>query len=152
MTAPSAEHVRDLFRQCDLRCTRQRELLYAALAASKAHPTAEELYHTIQGCDPGLSLATVYNTLEAFIQNGITRRIPGIEGGPCRYDADTTQHVHAVTRDGAVRDVPTDLSARLLEGLSPDVLREIESRMGVSIARLNVQIEVAPDPQAARPH
>jgi Fe2+ or Zn2+ uptake regulation protein len=152
VTAPSAEQVRDLFRQCDLRCTRQRELVYAALAASKAHPTAEELYHTIQNCDPGLSLATVYNTLEAFIQTGITRRLPGMEGGPCRYDADTTQHVHAVTRDGAVRDVPADLSDRLLAGLSPEVLREIEARMGMSVARLNVQIEVAPGPQADQPN
>jgi Fe2+ or Zn2+ uptake regulation protein len=136
---PSLDDVRELFRHHDLRCTRQRELVYTALAATTAHPTADELYQSVHAIDSGLSLATVYNTLEAFIERGLTRKISnGL--GPCRYDADISPHVHMSTSDGRVVDVPIDISRRLMAGLSPELINEIEERMGVKISQLNVQV------------
>lgn len=135
---PSVEEVRELFHGRQLRCTRQREVVYAALAASATHPTAEELHHLVLRHEPGLSLATIYNTLEVLIDCGLARRLAA--GGCCRFDAVTTPHVHLATRDGKVFDVPADISQRLLDGLSPEVLAELEARMGVRIAHLNVQV------------
>ena len=143
------DDVRALFQRHDLRCTRQRELVYAALAESKAHPTAEDLHLAVHATDPGLSLATLYNTLEAFLACGLGRKLPAADGsGPCRYDADTAPHVHLATDDGRVLDVPPDLSERLLACVSPELIGEIESRMGVRVRRLNVQV-VAHAPREA---
>jgi Fur family peroxide stress response transcriptional regulator len=136
---PTLDEIRDLFQQRQLRCTRQREVVYAALAGTTAHPTAEELHGLVASVEPGLSLATVYNTLEALTECGLARRLPG-GAGCCRFDAVTAPHVHVTTRDGRLIDAPADLSQRLLGGLSPELLKELELRMGVSIDHLNVQI------------
>ncbi len=136
---PSVEEVRELFRKHDLRCTRQREVVYAALAGATTHPTAEELHQMVRDAEPGLSLATVYNTLEVLIQCGLARRISG-QSGCCRFDARMEPHVHVTTEDGRLLDAPGDLSGRLLAALSPELLKELETRMGVEIGHLNVQV------------
>jgi Fe2+ or Zn2+ uptake regulation protein len=135
--------LREMFAQHGLRCTRQREQVYAALVASKAHPTAEELFQAVRGGDEGLSLATVYNTLEAFTRVGLCRRLSAA-GGVCRYDGMADEHVHLVTGDGRIMDVPEDLSGRILGGLSPEVLAELEQRMGVRVRGVTVQVVAEP--------
>lgn len=137
------EAIRDLFRERALRHTRQREVVYAALATTKAHPTADELYTSVQASDADLSLATVYNTLDALVEAGLARRVPS-GAGPCRFDADISEHAHLITHDGAVRDLPDDLSKRLIGALPADALREIAERLGVTIDRVNVQVVTRP--------
>lgn len=132
---------RSLFRRYGLRHTRQRELVYAALASTMTHPTADELYQKVHAKDSGLSLATVYNTLDALVECGLCRRMPTSQGaGPCRFDADISAHVHVATADGRVVDVPVDLSRRLLAGLDRGVVAEIESRLGVPLGEISVQV------------
>ena len=132
---------RDLFRGHGLRHTRQRELVYSALASTMAHPTADELFQMVRSKDDGLSLATVYNTLDALCDCGLCRKLPTSMGaGPCRYDADISPHVHVSTRDGRMLDVPTELSRRLLAGLDRAVVVEIEARLGVPLGDLSVQV------------
>jgi Fe2+ or Zn2+ uptake regulation protein len=122
-----------------LRCTRQREAVYAALAATKSHPTAEELHQSI--AFEGLSLATVYNTLEALTAAGLARRMPCPSGsGAARYDAQTHEHVHVALCDGRLVDLPPDLSDRMLSGLPRNVLDEIERRLGVRVGGVSVQV------------
>ena len=136
---------RDLFARHALRCTRQRETLYAALKATKTHPTAEELFERVRTADQSLSLATVYNTLEAFTNAGLIRRLPSaVHAGPARYDADTHEHVHLTTPDGRVFDVPDDLSERFLDQLSEDLVAELERRTGMRIGRVSVQLVTEP--------
>jgi len=129
---------RTLFARHGIRCTKQRRELYNALARSKKHPTAEELYDVVKNLNGGMSLTTVYNTLETFCERALCRRIPTCDG-KARYDADLRHHLHVTTTDGQVRDVPEDLGARLLESLPRSVLAEIEQRMGVVIQRVGVE-------------
>ena len=134
-------HSRALFERHGLRCTRQREVLYEALAATKSHPTADELFQSVQEIEPGLSLATVYNTLDAFTQVGLVRRIPCPMGsGACRFDADTSDHVHLATPDGKVTDVPIDVSRQLIAAIPREIVAELERRMNVRIDGLSVQL------------
>ncbi len=146
--------VRSTFKDHGLRCTRQRELVYQALASSNAHPTADELFQALTP-DPeaqhdtqpesALSLATVYNTLEAFSCAGLIRKIPAPDGkGPCRYDADLSDHAHAALPDGRLVDVPPDLSHKLVPRLSGDLARELAARLGIEPGRLSVQVIVHP--------
>lgn len=136
--------VRQILARRGLRCTVQRERVYAALMASKHHPTAEELHDLVRGAlsDHSLSLATVYNALEAFTRAGIARRIAPTGGGSTaafRYDADCSNHAHLVAADGTVRDLPDDLCRRTLASLPDELIREIESRLGVRVGRITVE-------------
>jgi len=141
----AGQNVRSIFERHGLRCTRQRERIYAALACTNAHPTAEELFKSVQDGEPGLSLATVYNTLEAFTECGLVRRIPCPSGsGACRYDADVSDHVHVTSADGRVMDLPSDLSDRLLRAVPASVLAEMERRLGVRVETVNIQIVAEP--------
>jgi Fur family transcriptional regulator, peroxide stress response regulator len=130
-----------------LRCTRQRVALYEALHASKSHPTADELYRTVGPQVDGLSLATVYNTLDAFCRVGLVQKLapsdldPEGVRGSARYDATTHNHLHVrCKRTGAVRDVPDDLGQKLLDNLPADVLAEFESKLGFKIDQVQIEL------------
>lgn len=139
-----SDQSRALFRRQGLRCTKQREVIYRTLLACKSHPTAEELHDQVRADEPGLSLATVYNTLEVFSTRGLCRCLPSvIGGGAARYDADLSDHVHLTTPDGKVLDVPDDLSERLLDGLSEELIAELERRTGLRIGRISLQLVIS---------
>lgn len=139
---------RELFRRHGLRCTRQREELYAALCATKSHPTAEELYLAVRDRNPGLSLATVYNTLDAFTRCGLVRRIAGVASGAARFDADLSPHVHVVHTDGRIADLPEEVGQLLLRRLRPEDVRAVEVATGVPVDHMTVQV-VARTPSSA---
>lgn len=135
---------RALFVAHGLRCTRQRQVVYTALAASREHPTAEALYEAVRSspdaAGAGISLATVYNTLETLTQRGLCRKI-ATPGGPCRYDALTHEHAHVLTADGSLVDLPEDLSDRVMASVrDPELIAEIEERLGVKVGRIGVQL------------
>lgn len=131
-----------LFAEHGLRCTRQRRALYQVLAASKDHPTADDLHRRLNVIATGMSLATVYNTLEAFCNAGLAQRLPGAgNNGSARFDATNYEHLHA--RDlatGNVADVPEHLSQRILEAIPPHLLEEIEDHLGFEIDQLQIEL------------
>ena len=131
---------RELLTRPRLRCTTQRRALYEALVADKSHPTAEKLYRTVKPGATGLSRATVYNTLETLCNAGLARKLPS-DNGCCRYDADVSEHLHVCCReDGSIRDVPVELGDKLTRELPHHVIAEIESRMGVEIEGISIQL------------
>ncbi len=117
-----SDQIDTLFASRGLRCTRQRKALYQALAASRAHPTADDLFREVSVSVEGISLATVYNTLEAFCQAGLVQKLPGAgTNGSSRYDAVRGDHLHMRCRHtGAVDDVPADISREILERIPPE--------------------------------
>ncbi len=139
---PSVLTVREVFARRGLRCTRQRERIYEALVATDTHPTAEDLFQTVRRTEPGLSLATVYNTLDVLAQEGLCRRLACAAGGSaCRFDAVMEDHAHLVGADGRITDVPADLSRRLLGGLPADALAELERRTGIRVGGVSVHVQ-----------
>lgn len=144
MTTPPHE----LFARQGIRCTRQRLAVYEALRATRCHPTAEELHRQVRSQVGGLSLATVYNTLEVLVRAGLCRRLPTTDGC-CRFDADTSEHLHLRDRvSGQILDGPHDLGDALVRRLPSAVLREIEQRYGVRICGVSVQLQVERHPVA----
>ncbi len=140
---PFMEPIRALFSKHGLRCTPQREEVYRALASTKAHPTAEELLGMVRPKQPGISLATVYNTLDAFERRGLCRKfnVTTEAGGSsaARFDADVSEHVHLLTDDGRVRDIPPDMGDQLLASLPAELIEAIERRLGVRIDGVRVE-------------
>jgi len=105
----------------------------------------------VRESEPCLSLATVYNTLEALNQAGLCQKLPPSgHGSAWRYDADTSEHVHATTPDGRWVDLPHDLSDRLLASLDKDSISAIESATGAKVARIAVQLTIEPHAPAPR--
>ena len=139
MPENSREKAKERFCKCGLRCTRQRETIYRALAATESHPTAEELYKLVRGADEGLSLATVYNALEAFCDRGIARRL-ATTCGPSRYDADVSEHLHVQDSDGKIHDVPRDLSDQFYDSVGADLMSRIADAMGMDIAGARIEL------------
>ncbi len=73
------------------RYSRQRELIYNTVYASKAHPTAEMVYAALKPDHPNLSLGTVYRNLHLLADEGKLRRMPfPVE----RFDGDVSLHHH----------------------------------------------------------
>ncbi len=131
---------RDLFTRSSLRCTTQRVALFDTLRKCKSHPTAEELFRMVKPGMESLSLATVYNTLDALCEAGLAQKLP-TPNGTCRYDADTSDHLHVRIKDtGEIRDVPEELGNRLMNQVSRTVLSEIEREMNITIDGVNIQI------------
>lgn len=139
----SSGDIQKAFRRAGVRHTRQREAVYAALCATKAHPTAEELFELVRRREPGLSLATVYNSLDALTEAGLCRRLAST-GGPTRYDADLRDHVHLVLADGRVLDVPDELASEFLANLPDGLRRRLEEHAGTPLGPLGVQFVASP--------
>ncbi len=93
-------------RRAGLKITRQREVIVAELADDVSHPTAQELFERVRVSQPGVSFATVYNTLDSLARAGLcTPR--ALSPGATRFDPNTEPHHHAVCDScGLVWDLP----------------------------------------------
>ena len=134
-----SDRVRTLLSDHGIRCTRQRTVIYEALTATRTHPTAEELHDAVAAACPTISLATVYNTLEALCRAGLCRKLHAGKGG-ARYDAHPREHLHILTEDGRVVDVDPDLSRELLESVPQRVLEKIERSTGHRLDRRQLHL------------
>jgi Fe2+ or Zn2+ uptake regulation protein len=76
-----------------LRMTRQRQEVYRILMQERNHPTANDVFMRVKDRLPHISLATVYNCLEALVQHGIIRQV-NFERESSRYCANLSEHGH----------------------------------------------------------
>lgn len=84
------------------RFSRQRERIYQAVHASRAHPTAQMVYEELRAQMPRLSLGTVYRNLHCLAEEGV---LVELSGPVARFDAQTTPHAHLrCIRCGCVMD------------------------------------------------
>lgn len=108
------------------RFSKKRQAIYDALMASYAHPSAEDLYHTLKPNYPDLSLGTVYRNLKSMVAGGDVVCVANVDGKD-RFDAHIEPHAHLVCREcGIVLDLP------MTDALS-DECRHIAIMLDVSI-------------------
>ena len=86
------ETAKRLVSRSNVRCTRRRCAVLEILLRSDDHPTAALIY---ERCRATMSLATVYNCLDALTQAGLVNRI-FMDTGPARYCPNLYPHVHFV--------------------------------------------------------
>jgi Fur family iron response transcriptional regulator len=106
----------DLLVKAGLRPNRQRMLLCELLfAKGDRHVTAEMLFREAQDARVGVSLATVYNTLNRLTLAGLLQRI-GLDGRRSIFDTRTIPHPHYYLpgEDTLIDILETDL---LLNGI-----------------------------------
>jgi len=63
--------------------------------AGNHHPTAAEVFDAARRKMPGISFATVYNSLRFLRDEGLIREI-NFGNGASRYDRETERHDHAI--------------------------------------------------------
>jgi Fur family peroxide stress response transcriptional regulator len=78
-----------------IRLTPQRQVILQFLKETEEHPTAEQVYQKIGEQFPGISLATVYNTLNMLKELGVIREM-SYGDMSSRYDGNDTEHAHLV--------------------------------------------------------
>ena len=88
-----------------LRMTKQRWEVYRVLMEVRDHPTANEVFIKMQDRLPSISLATVYNCLEALVQHGIIRQV-NFDREPSRFCPNLAEHGHFHDKaTGSIHDI-----------------------------------------------
>ncbi len=109
-------------RAADLQVTRPRLTVYRVLADADDHPTASEIYERVRSSSPGISMATVYNCLDALQEAGLVGVMNEVRDA-ARYDAVMERHHHLICRSC---DRVVDVHDPDLDRLAPDDDRGFE--------------------------
>lgn len=105
--------------------SKQRELILNTLKENVVHPTAEYLYGKIKEKDPKISLATLYRNLNQLSDNGIIKKIDGLEPSS-HFDHNTHEHYHFICEKcKRVFDISADIA--------PDLIKKTENSTGFEI-------------------
>lgn len=108
------------------RATPQRLMIASTVSSLPGHATAEQIHGAVAERMPGVSLPTVYATLELLEELGLVRRLASTTGSAV-YDPRTDVHHHLVCRScGRITDVDGDVDddavmrAARSAGFAPD--------------------------------
>ncbi len=97
-----------------MKYSRQRELILKTLRENCIHPTAEQLCELIRKEEPTVSLATVYRNLNLLAENGIVKKIEGLDG-TAHFDHQTHDHtLRQCARSGCRRQTANRADGRNL--------------------------------------
>jgi Fur family ferric uptake transcriptional regulator/Fur family peroxide stress response transcriptional regulator len=112
--------------------TRQRDAVLRVIRASDEHLTANEVFESARRLLPGISFATVYNSLR-YLKN--ERLIGEVRFGndATRYDRKLTRHDHAICNDCGKL---IDLDLRIPNGL----VREAAERSKFEVASIELTL------------
>lgn len=89
------EQAIEKLKMTGVRMTPQRHAILAYLLQTDTHPTVDEIYRALEDRFPNMSVATVYNNLKVFLEAGLVREL-AYGDGASRYDADMSEHYHAI--------------------------------------------------------
>jgi Fe2+ or Zn2+ uptake regulation protein len=92
------------------RFTRQRQQVYDVLVQRRDHPTAEEVFLRSKQRMPEISLATVYNCLDALVRSGLVKQVQ-LDRGASRFCPNMHEHCHFHCEQcGGIFDIDLDRS------------------------------------------
>jgi len=75
------------------RFTPQRQQVYTVLLHKRDHPTAEEVFLRAKRQMPEISMATVYNCLDALVKCGLVRQV-NLDRGATHFCPNMAEHCH----------------------------------------------------------
>jgi Fe2+ or Zn2+ uptake regulation protein len=126
MTAVMESRLAAALRERGQRVTPQRLMVARVLSDLDRHVTADVVFDELGERMPGVSLPTVYATLDLLESIGLIRRVAS-ERGAVVYDPRTDEHHHLVCRGcGTIVDVDAPIEADALlsaarsAGFAPD--------------------------------
>ena len=75
------------------RFTPQRQHVYGVLLGERDHPTAEQVFLRAKKDMPDISMATVYNCLDALVKCGLVRQVT-LDRGATHFCPNMSEHCH----------------------------------------------------------
>jgi Fe2+ or Zn2+ uptake regulation protein len=98
----------DKLRAAGIRPSAHRMAVAEYVLGTDEHPSAEQVMARVTEQFPMLSRATVYNTLNLFVEKGLLRQLVLAEGSVV-FDPKLERHHHFVDEStGRIEDVPWD--------------------------------------------
>jgi Fur family peroxide stress response transcriptional regulator len=89
----SVQYLSEHLSTSGFRFTPQRQHVYDVLLAERDHPTAEEVFIRAKRGMPEISIATVYNCLDALVRSGVARQVT-VDRGATRFCPNMREHCH----------------------------------------------------------
>lgn len=113
--------------------TTQRLAVATVVLAEDSHPTAEMVFGATREILPSVSQATVYNTLNRFVEAGLLVPVD-VPGRATRFDPRVDHHHHLYDVDsGELMDLdPDDLSVTLSD----------EALQAYDVERVRIRVDV----------
>jgi Fur family peroxide stress response transcriptional regulator len=101
--------------------TKQRREVYTVLMENRDHPTANDVFRRVQREMSTISLATVYNCLDALAEHGLINQV-NFDREPSRFCVNPAPHVpFRDTRTGVIHDINVKEGCQITELLAlPD--------------------------------
>lgn len=97
-----------LFREKGYKVTPQRLAICEEVLSSKEHPSAESIFEKVSKKHPGLSLTTVYHTLDLLKELDLLHELR-FENRSSRFDPNTSIHVNVICQKcGMIEDYDSD--------------------------------------------
>jgi Fur family peroxide stress response transcriptional regulator len=116
-----------------LRMTKQRREVLAVILRDRDHPTANDVFLLAQDRMPTISLATVYNCLEALVNHNIVRQV-NLDRESSRYCPNLSDHCHFQDEtSGKIHDVV------FKEGVKLEDILELPK--GTEISHLDISLK-----------
>jgi Fe2+ or Zn2+ uptake regulation protein len=105
----------------------QRMAVAAYVLATEDHPSADQVFAKVRRSQPAISRATVYNTLNRFVREGLLRTLVLAEGRVV-FDPKVDPHHHFIDEGtGRIHDVPWNaLKVSRVEALQGFDVREYQ--------------------------
>jgi Fur family iron response transcriptional regulator len=98
----------DILREAGISPSSQRVAIAEFVLHTGSHPSADEVLVQARKRLPGISVATIYNTLNLFVEHGLLRTF-SLSQNHTVYDACTDPHHHFIDDEtGRIHDLPID--------------------------------------------
>jgi Fe2+ or Zn2+ uptake regulation protein len=108
----------EILREHGIQPSAQRVAVADYVLFTEDHPSADDVWTRVKKGFPMLSRATVYNTLNLFVKQGLLRELL-LSEGKVVFDPKITAHHHLIDDlTGKIHDVPWDaLEVRRVDSL-----------------------------------
>jgi len=128
-------------RQHGIQPSAQRMAVAEYVLATEEHPSADQVWARVKAAFPMISRATVYNTLNLFVRQGLLRQLVLAEGKVV-FDPHLARHHHFIDdATGSIHDVPWEAVE----------VRNVESLKGVDVREYQVVMRGRRGGRARRP-
>src|SRR6478735_7422250 len=122
-----AGSVVDILEQAGIQPSAQRVAVAEYVLVTEDHPSADQVWARVKQTFPVLSRATVYNTLNLFVEKGLLRELV-LSEGKVVFDPKLSPHHHFVDDETqSITDIPWDaLQVKQVESLNGFDVREYQ--------------------------
>jgi Fe2+ or Zn2+ uptake regulation protein len=103
---PELDDDRETLKKAGIQPSSQRLAVAAYVLHTEEHPSADHVWQRVKDALPMVSRATVYNTLNLFVEKGLLRQFV-LKEGHVVFDPKVERHHHFIEEEtGRIIDVP----------------------------------------------